>query len=259
MLDVSAARGVASTEALLPLLASLALPRAEALNVRASVNRVGSGQRIASAVPHFVATQVHPAAAHPGDSGAAPLPGNIPQSQADLDALIAREYPGLRLLLQRRTHDVELASDLLNEAICIAWEKWRAGQITRPEAMAGYVYQVALNLLRNWRRSAGVRTDLRAPPKTLDNLAGNAADESIDQDMVRKVLRIVSGITPMRDRTVIVRFYLKEEDRGSICADLGLAPDQFNKVLHRARRRLRELLETQGVRSRDLFSLMLAW
>lgn len=259
MLDATVVGGAidASTEALLPSLASLALPAAQVFNVLASVNPVGSGQRIASAVPHFVATQGASVAEHRANSDPAIAPDSPPlHSQADLDALITRDYTGLRLLLQRRTHDVELASDLLNEAICIAWEKWRAGQIAHPEAIAGYVYQVALNLLRNWRRSAGERTDRRAPSDALDNIAGVSPREPIDQEMVRKVLGIVGSITPLRDRAVIVRFYLEEEDRQSICADLQLSADQFTKILHRARHRLRDLLESRGVRGRDLFCLL---
>lgn len=248
----------ASAEALLPSLASLALPGARGFNVGASLNLLGGEQRIASAVPHFVAAQGSTVTEHPENSDAAIAPGTPPlHSQSDLDALIAREYAGLRLLLQRRTHDVDLASDLLNEAICIAWEKWRAGHIAHPEAIAGYVYQVALNLLRNWRRSAGERTDRRAPQSALEILASAPQHEPLEQEMVRKVLRIVGSITPLRDRAVIVRFYLEEEDRHSICSDLKLSPDQFTKILHRARHRLRDLLEARGVHGRDLFSVLL--
>ena len=44
-----------------------------------------------------------------------------------------------------------------------------------------------------------------------------------------------------------MRFYLQEEEKDAICRDLGLEADQFDKVLHRARARLKELLEAYGL------------
>lgn len=243
----------------LPSLASLALPLTRRFNDSAEAKRIGSVQRNASAVADVVASQGPSGRRPPVDLSAAAALCDAPAlgSQADLERLIVTEYAGLRLLLQRRTRDPDLAADLLNEAICISWEKWRAGQIAHPAQIAGYVYQVAMNLLRNWRRSAGERSDRRADPRTLDTLAGAAQEDALEESLTSKVLRIVDGITPARDRAVIVRFYLEEEDRQSICADLGLTGEQFTKILHRARRRLRELLESRGVRGTDLFSLLL--
>ena len=68
----------------------------------------------------------------------------------------------MRLLIQRRTGDPQLAADLLNDAVCTTWEKWQAGQIERPELIAGYIFQVAMNLLRNQRRKLGERPETRA-------------------------------------------------------------------------------------------------
>jgi hypothetical protein len=45
-----------------------------------------------------------------------------------------------------------------------------------------------------------------------------------------------------RDRQILLRFYIAEEDKDRISADYGLSSLQFNRVLHRARQRYRELL-----------------
>jgi hypothetical protein len=47
-------------------------------------------------------------------------------SSAQFAELIEKEYVGLRLLLTRRTGDYQLACNLLHDAVCVAWEKWRA-------------------------------------------------------------------------------------------------------------------------------------
>lgn len=186
-------------------------------------------------------------------------PSSVPLNKPSVESLIAANYPGLRLLIQQKAGDAEVAADLLNDAICTTWEKWQAGKIERPEQIAGYVFQVAMNLLRNRRRAAGDRSDLRAPPATLDELAGGVdpSERSIEEAMARSVKQLLSGMESARDRLVLTRFYLEEEDKESICRALALTTLQFDKVLHRARGRLRKLLESQGLHSRDFLSILM--
>ncbi len=180
--------------------------------------------------------------------------------RARIEALIAGSYSGLRLLLGRRTGDPEVAADLLNAAISKAWENWQAGRLSNPEQIAGYVYQVAINLLRNYRRNTFARPDKRAPAQALETLAADA--ESADAWMVarlaREVRRIVESLPIERDRTIVRRFYLDEEEKEAICRDLAIDSLKFDKIVFRARARLRGLLALRGFRRSDFFALCLA-
>lgn len=262
MAEASAAAGVipaSADELFLRPLGRLANPARQGLNVARRKEPVGNVRRNASAVPDISIEQSgraagsHAGGAAPGDASA----GSPLSSEADLHRLMASEYAGLRLLLARRTRDPELANDLLGDAICLAWEKWRAGQLAQPQQIAGYVYQVALNLLRNWQRGVGNRSDRRADPSLIDTLPAEEPVEPFEDRLASQVLEIVRSMTPLRDRAVIVRFYLEEESRQSICEDLGLTAEQFARVLHRARRRLRVLAEAQGIKRTDMLSILM--
>jgi RNA polymerase sigma-70 factor (ECF subfamily) len=174
---------------------------------------------------------------------------------ADVGKLIEHEYKGLQRLIQRQTGDIHVAADLLNEAACVAWDKWRKGKIARPAEIGGYIYQVAVYLLRNRRRTVVERPDRRADSEMLDSMATpeQSADEMFDTQTAARVRQIIAGMDSHRDRMVIVRFYLNEEDKEDICRDLGLTTSQFIKILHRARSRLRRLLESQGLKGTDLY------
>jgi RNA polymerase sigma-70 factor, ECF subfamily len=180
-------------------------------------------------------------------------------SPAEISALIEKEYFGLRLLITRRAGDPQVAADLLNDALCTTWAKWQAGQIERPELIAGYVFQVAMNLLRNHRRAIGTRPEKRANNDEFAGLpaVGEPRDEVTKSQIATRVKAILRSMGSERDRAALVRFYLDEEDKETLCAELHLSPLQFDKVLHRARRRLRQLLESHGLRQSDLFSLLL--
>ena len=181
-------------------------------------------------------------------------------NKESVEALIVRDYPGLRRLLVRHARDPALAADILNDAIVTTLEKWRSGQIAHPEQICGYVFQVALNLLRNHRRSIGERPERRVDSEVLERTQGNTAsvDELAETGMAQRVRTLLQGMGSARDRTILKRFYLDEDSKETICSELGLLADQFDKVLHRARARLRELLEASGLRRTDLFSLVLA-
>jgi len=197
-------------------------------------------------------------------TGESPLEANAreqtPRAQLDkaqLEALIAREYTGLRLLISRRAGDPNVGADLLNEALCITWEKWQAHQIERADCIAGYIFQVAMNLLRNHRRSAVERPERRAATSVLDTLEHDAAgDRQIEDKLAARVKTALSEMGGARDREVLLRFYFHDEDGESICRDLNLTPQQLARVLHRARGRLRKLLESAGMNKGDLFSIL---
>ena len=123
--------------------------------------------------------------------------------RAHVEALITKEYAGLRLLIFRRARDLNVAADLLNDAICTTWEKWLAGQIAHPEQIAGYVFQVAMNLLRNHRRAMAERPDKRAEVKALDELPMDESPEArgVEDRLAHRVKRLLQGMSSQRDPT----------------------------------------------------------
>jgi RNA polymerase sigma-70 factor (ECF subfamily) len=213
-----------------------------------------SNDRIEGRIEGDAARRLEPPPGTAGDN----RPRGAPLSQAAVGALIEQNYVGLRLLVARRCRDPNVAADLLNEAVVTTWAKWQAGKIERPEQIAGYVLQVTMNLLRNHRRAIAERPEKRADAARLQELAseGEPGDETIEREIAVQVKNVIRGMSSQRDRAMLVRFYLDEEEKESICRDLGLSPLQFDKILHRARGRLRKLLESGGLGRQDLLSLL---
>lgn len=202
---------------------------------------------VEQSMPDPDAHVVEPAAQSPG------------MDRAAVERLIAKHYTGLRLLIQRRTGDAEIAADILNQAACTAWEKWQSGQVRRPEEIGGYIFQVAMNLLRNRRRKVVERADRHVDSEVLGHLPSDAdaADRWLEKKIAARVKRVLQDLPTRRDREILVRFYLHEEEKDAICRDLELDADHFDKVLHRARGRLKELLEASGLQRSDFFMVCL--
>ena len=49
-----------------------------------------------------------------------------------------------------------------------------------------------------------------------------------------------------RDRQLLMRFYLDGTDKQQLCRELGLSPKHFDRVLMRARSRLRTIIERRA-------------
>jgi RNA polymerase sigma-70 factor, ECF subfamily len=170
---------------------------------------------------------------------------------------VYRDYPGLRALILRRVRDPEVAADILQDAAVTTLEKLRSGQISHPENMGGYLYRVALNHLRNHRRKD--RTAV-SDSLGLDELPDAEADtdwENIGRPQWAAAARRTLDEMPVaRDREVLRRFYLGDEDKDQICRELQLSEEHFNRVIFRARNRFRELLERRGLWKVDLLTLI---
>jgi RNA polymerase sigma-70 factor, ECF subfamily len=174
------------------------------------------------------------------------------------DQFIRQHYAGLHALLQRRIGDSGVAAEMLNEAVATAIVHARQGRVAEPERIAGYVFRVAMNLYRNYRREFDNRTELRAAGDAIQYLPGDrGADEGLDAGIVREVRKIVASLPTQRDREIVKRFYLDEEEKDDICRSLGLAPLHFDKVIFRARQRLRALLEAKGFSKSDLLGVLM--
>lgn len=157
---------------------------------------------------------------------------------------LEQDYISLVGHFSRIVRDPLLAEDLVHDAVVAALAKLRSQQIADPTRITGFVYRVAQNLLRNHRRRHCNRNDFRATDCDLDALA---ADEDllhllVTRDAALRMRRVIDNLPNARDRELMRRFYLEEEDKDSICADLKLTAPHFDRVLSRARQRLRVML-----------------
>jgi len=171
-------------------------------------------------------------------------------------AAVYRDYPGLRALILRRVRDPELAADILQDAAVTTLEKLRSGEIADPENLGGYLYRVALNHLRNHRRKD--RSTVSSPDG-LEELPAPESDTDWEnvggRQWATAARRMLEEMPVARDREVLVRFYLDDEDREKICRELRLSEEHFNRVIFRARNRFRELIEDRGFRRADLLTI----
>ena len=172
-------------------------------------------------------------------------------------ATVYRDYPGLRALILQRVRDPDGAADILQDSAVTTLEKLRRGEIAHPENLGGYLYRVALNHLRNHRRKD---RSAFSSAEGLEDLADGEDDtdwEWVGRPQWQEAARqLLDAMPSARDRELLARFYLSDEDKSLICRELGLSDEHFNRVIFRARNRFREILERRGFWKSDLLAVV---
>ena len=188
-----------------------------------------------------------------------PAESDRPVAAADATAHLAavyRDYPGLRALILRRVHDRELAADILQDAAVTTLEKLRSGEIAQPENLGGYLYRVALNHVRNYRRKDRAAVSSSDGIESLPQPELDAEWDRVGHaEWADAARRLLGELPTPRDRELLVRFYLHDEEKHHICSVLGLSEQHFNRVIFRARDRFRALLERRGFGRSDFLAL----
>ena len=173
---------------------------------------------------------------------------------ADAWADLCRRYgPGLLYVLKRRTDgDEALAQDLCQETLVEARDKITSGALREPDKLPAFLHSTAkfkVIAAQRKERRRGTVTDQEAIDAAETDIPGPFDNVSRRQTatLVRKLL---GEMRVDRDREMLIRFYLRDEDKEDICKDLNIDGKVFDNALYRARGRFREILLTAERKNR---------
>lgn len=163
-------------------------------------------------------------------------------------AMCERYYARLLYFIRRRTRgDQALAEDICQQTFLKGLEKLRSREIKNPASLGAFLHGIAVNDVigeaRKTRRRA-TEPDLELIDRTAAEAAG-PYDHLVDADVKSELLGYLSELS-RQDRDVLIRFYLRDEDKESICATEGFGSAQFNNIVWRAKERLKKRLQARG-------------
>jgi RNA polymerase sigma-70 factor (ECF subfamily) len=173
--------------------------------------------------------------------------------------LVSRFSRGLLLMLRRLVQNAALADDIHQETFALVLAKIRKGEVREPEKLAGFIRATARNLfIADRRKEARYRSlddgregdEGERPEKPIADRAPAPLDRVLAEEEARQVRRLLDELRYDRDRQLLFRFYLSDDAKEEICAELAIEPERFHQVLFRARERLRELWERAEKRQR---------
>ena len=177
---------------------------------------------------------------------AAAIVQGIRDGDGDAETRLVERYSnGLRFLLLRRVHDDERAQDLLQDTFFIAISKLREVDLDSPERLAGYLRGIAIRVALNAgrRRQREPYTMEAEAVAQIPDREPRQFDHVAREQTLAAVLKLLRSMPVKRDREILRRFYVEDQDKEAICEALDLDSLHFNRVLFRARKRFRKILE----------------
>ena len=156
---------------------------------------------------------------------------------------------GIRFYLCRQLGPQDL-DDKVHDAFLTIAQSIRRGDLREPERLMGYVRTVIRRQVAGYIGQAVESRRTLVDPDHGAVLRDRKPDperKAIEKQNNALAMRVLNTL-PIRDREVLVRFYLKEQSPAQICRDMRLTATQFRLTKSRAKARFTELGQARFAR-----------
>jgi RNA polymerase sigma-70 factor (ECF subfamily) len=160
-----------------------------------------------------------------------------------------RKYQrGVSSLVRRHCRPNDpVVEDLVQDVLAAVLERLRAGAVTDAGALPAYIQAAIVRATSAEYRSR--RTTV--PSAVLEQVPSEECPtEHLSTRQLSELLATLLNQLPvLRDRELLARFYLDEDDKEEVCRRLDIDAAHFHRVVFRARERFRDLLLRAGIGS----------
>jgi len=181
------------------------------------------------------------------DSAISPLAivANIRRGDRPMEVVFfQRYYAGVKRHLARYIHNTSHAEDIAHDALLTVLLRLRNKSIEQPQFLDRFVYQTAKFSYYSWLRRPANQPGLFEP------LAEHQDPMDTEQQFLRAeqrrlLLVLIGTLRVERDREILRRAYIHDETKLATCEALALTTSHFDRIIFRARERLKHRLELQ--------------
>lgn len=171
--------------------------------------------------------------------------------------LVEKYWKSLFFIINKQANDPQLAQDITQDTFIVVISKAREGKIENPNAISAFVRQVGINLLiAYYRKNTRQKTD------TNEHIQIQFPDPSVslskklsNQQLAVIVRQVLDELPTKRDKELLYRYFIYGEQKQVICREFELSPEHFDRVLHRARNRLKQILQIKLGSDNSKFNL----
>ena len=145
----------------------------------------------------------------------------------------------IKHIILRVTNNASLVDDFSQDTLLTVIKKIRNGDLEEAEKLGAFVAGVARNhaieQMRTLRRWA---TDDLEVADHVPDPNPDPFEQLLANEYSSELRTMISRLNP-RYKELLLRYYIKEELKETICAELVLTSAQFDNVVHRARNSLK--------------------
>ena len=163
--------------------------------------------------------------------------------------------PLLMTKLKHRLRSREQLEDLRQEIFLRVLRALRQGSgLQHPECLGAYVNSICNNVVLEYWRGKSRPEQWDEPIEEQRDPGVSVEWELVSEEQSRQVRSLIDGMRP-KDRFLIRAIFLDERDKDAVCREQGVGRDYLRVLLHRAKKRFRQLLvETQAAAAHSVTS-----
>lgn len=173
------------------------------------------------------------------------LAARVARGDRHAETTFVRRYQrAVALVLQTRVTP-DRVHDLTQETFIVVIARLRDNGIHDPQRIGGFVRQTAINLANSDRRKylrQRTDNDNDSIEIVVDPALGPVDSLELDE-LASTISELMDELPMQRDRELLQRYLVHDEEKPALCLRYGLSSEHFDRVLHRARVRLKELLD----------------
>lgn len=158
--------------------------------------------------------------------------------------LVKNYYRGLLFVISRQTRNPDLAQDIAQDTFVVVLNKARNSEIHNPAALSAFIRQTGVNLLighfrKETRRDTHGVEDINIHPIESDVEVTRAL---YSKQILQITKQMIGELKVERDRELLRDYFEYDKTKEQICRELELKPEHFDRVLFRARQRLKQII-----------------
>jgi len=157
--------------------------------------------------------------------------------------LVAEFDRAVQLWIRHVVKDPDNAADIYQTVFTLAIGKLRKGELQDAKALPGWMRSLARNQALMWTQRAHPEREQTVP----EGISCHQPDplyQMLRAEQGRHVLALLEELRHPRDKDVLYRSYYLNQDKATICSEMGLDRGQLNRILSRARERYKELFQS---------------
>ncbi len=181
------------------------------------------------------------------------LSGELAQKIAEGNSSAEGEFVGLNyrwllFIVRRKFNQSNNHEDIVQDTFMLVIAKLKQGSVRNPQAILGFLRTAAIQIGYDYLRkdkkfTSDIDPDLM---ETFSDAQEDILSTLIWNDKLKFIKEMIDGLKIQRDKDILINFYLKDQSKQSICNDLDLSPAHFDRVIFRAKERLKKIIEQQG-------------
>lgn len=134
--------------------------------------------------------------------------------------------------------------DILQDAFLLVLNKLKDGEVKKPESIMSFVRTTAINIGYEYLKKDKKFASAVEQPRIdfIEDAHSGILSQVIWEDKMNYVQQVIQELRTQRDKDILMDFYFNHVSKKNICQELALTSEHFDRVIYRAKQRLKDLI-----------------